>query len=630
MDLDLVVMSPFKIPLLRVALFSLAALPAPAAVSAQAVRIQAFVNESTIGAEEILVYSLEVENASPQDVARPTAPTTDGLALLQQTPSTQVSTSITNGAFSQSVSFQWRYRPIREGQAHIEPASVTVKGKVYTSAKIAVTIVPQSQRPATARRNTRPGLIDPFSPFADPEPPPASIVDKDDIFIRAVPNTRRVVQNEQVNIEYHLYFREGMQLRQSRLADSWDAEGFWREELDVERRPIPQTVVENGIRYNTIVLKRVAVFPTRSGTLEIDPLKIEAEAFVPQRSSNPFDQFFSFNPRYEPVEVTSPSVSIEVDALPADAPASFGGAVGIYHIEASVDRTEVEVGEPIQVQIRISGSGNIATLDPPAFTPPGVFEQYDPQIQTSINRTGNRISGTKVLTYVLIPRSNGTFQIPQLEMAYFNTDRRQFAQMRPEPTTVRVTGTASGPVAALAASSGLPVDDIAGLLTEASNWSAVTRRPIHRQPLVYAALLLPLLVLFGAYVYAARERQLAGDERLLRNRRAHPLAKKHLQGALILLSRRDARGFYQEVERALRSFIGNRLNVAEAGLTYVQLDHALHERGISDGLRRQWLELLQECDRVRFAPIPPDEAAMNTACDRASHLIVQTDAEVRG
>ena len=42
----------------------------------------------------------------------------------------------------------------------------------------------------------------------------------------------------------------------------------------------------------------------------------------------------------------------------------------------------MEVGEPIQVTLTIAGTGNVATLDPPTFEPPGVFERYDPQIST--------------------------------------------------------------------------------------------------------------------------------------------------------------------------------------------------------------------------------------------------------
>ena len=99
---------------------------------------------------------------------------------------------------------------------------------------------------------------------------------------------------------------------------------------------------------------------------------------------------------------------------------------------------------------------------------------------------------------------------------------------------------------------------------------------------------------------------------------------------MTLLSRQDSRGFYQEVERAVRSFVGNRLDVAETGLTYQQLDEALERNGATPALRKHVLDLIQECDRVRFAPVPPDQSAMNTACDRASHIIVQLDTELKG
>ena len=41
-----------------------------------------------------------------------------------------------------------------------------------------------------------------------------------DLFIRALPSKRRAYQGEQIIIEYQLFFRDGVQLRQSRLADA--------------------------------------------------------------------------------------------------------------------------------------------------------------------------------------------------------------------------------------------------------------------------------------------------------------------------------------------------------------------------------------------------------------------------
>src|SRR5690606_15356424 len=102
-----------------------------------------------------------------------------------------------------------------------------------------------------------------------------------------------------------------------------EAQGFWREELDVDSRPIPRSVIENGLRYNMITLKRVAVFPTRSGILSIEPLRIQTEAYVPNDRGNPFERFFSMRSQYEPVDLASPAVTIDVQPLPGGAPAGF-------------------------------------------------------------------------------------------------------------------------------------------------------------------------------------------------------------------------------------------------------------------------------------------------------------------
>ena len=416
-------------------LFSLA-LP----VGAQDVQVLSSVDETTIGTEENLVYRIEVRGATLSQVRTPSAPETEGLALLQRFPSTSQQTSIINGRIEQSIGFSWTFRPLREGTAQIKATTVTVGDRAYPTDLIRVTVVPQAQRPqrrATSRRN-------PFAPrSAEPEPPPE--VDDRDLFIRAIPSARDVYQNQQVTVAYQLFFREGIQLRQSRLTDSWDAEGFWREELDVEPRPLPRVVVEDGLRYNMITLKRVAVFPTRSGDLKIDPLRIESEVYVPVRSNDPFDRFFSSRNRYQTVEIASPTVRVTALPLPEDAPPTFNGAVGTFDLSVGVDRQDVEVGGSIQVVVEIEGTGNLATLSTPSFSPPGAFDVYDPQTDTQIRRTGSRVRGTKTFTYVLIPRANGTFELPPIAFTYLNTNTGAYETRRSLPIPVRVSGTA-GPL----------------------------------------------------------------------------------------------------------------------------------------------------------------------------------------
>jgi hypothetical protein len=592
------------------------------AAGAQDVSVRGSVSEATVGTEETVTFTLEVEGVTFSDVEMPEPPETEGLVLVTPIPSTQRNMTFINGQLRQSVGFSWSFRPVREGGARIGAARVTAKGKAYETRPISVQVVAQGQRPQRRPRSAFPSLAPP--PDARQPDGEAPAVDERDLFIKVVTSKRQALQNEQVTLEYLLYFRDGIQLRHSRLAGSWDAEGFWREEFDVETRPIPRAVVENGLRYNVITLKRVAVFPARAGTLRIDPLQIETEAYVPYRSGDPFDQFFSLRNRFDTIELASPAVSVEASPLPAGAPAGYGGAVGSYRMTARVSRSTVEVGEPVEVEVTITGAGNLATLPAPPLPAPGVFEAYDPQVNATITRTGALIQGTKTFTYVLVPRSNGTFALPDMAFAFFDPARRQYETLRAPLATIRVTGTATTPATATETASGLPVDDIAGLLP-AGRWMAPAGTPLHRQTWPYAALAAPLVLLAALYAYRRHATRLATDTRYARNRVAHPLARKHLKQAEALLRQGHHRAFFEELERAVLGFIGNRFNVAEQGLTRPQLDARLATLDVAAETRQELRALLEACDLARFSPVVPERAEMEHARDRAARLIVALD-----
>ena len=595
---------------------------------AQDLSVQASVDRNVVSQNDQVIYTIEVEGASLSEMETPEPPATEGLALLQTTPTTRRNISFYNGQMQQSVSFEWRFRPLKKGTARIEAAHLRVKGETYQTADIQLKVVSSSQvrgggQPAG---NPSQALSGRSSGAAGSSDEDEREVPEKDLFIRATPSSRQTYRNEQATITYHLYFREGVQVRQSRLADSWDAEGFWREELEVDPRPVPRHLVENGLRYRQIVLKRAAVFPARAGSLRVDPLRIETEAYTARRSQgNLFQRFFSMGDKFSTIERASPPVTLNVKPLPSGAPASFSGAVGSFHLEAQARPDEVEVGEAVKVDVRLSGTGNIATLESPALTSPDIFDTYDPEIETNINRQGARIRGTRTFTYVLVPRSSGTFEIPPIRFSYFDPEAERYKTLTADVGPLRVTGTAAPPPASASTHSGLPVDDIAGPMTEARNWHRIGRTPLHRSPWTYAALAMPLLLVAGLYSYQRRADRLATDVAYARRRRAHPAARRHLEKARQLMESDEQRAFYAELQRAVMGFIGNRLNLAERGLTRRDLDEHLQAAGVPGRTRTALDRLLASSDRARFAPGRSDRTAMEAALHRAEKLIAGLD-----
>ncbi|NNE36509.1 MAG: protein BatD [Rhodothermales bacterium] len=381
---------------------------------------------------------------------------------------------------------------------------------------------------------------------------------------------------------------------------------------------MPKTVVENGVRYNVITLKRVAVFPTRTGELRVDALKIESEA---TSGSSIRDPFFSMRSRYQPVELSSRPVRIVGKAFPENAPPSFSGAVGSFRLSASLDRSTMEVGESVQLAIVVSGSGNIATLEGPNVDTPGIFEVYDPQVATDVSRTGSSVRGTKTFTYILVPRSNGTFEIPPIEFSFLNPRSGRYETLRSKTFSVTVTGEAATTNITAATSAGLPVDDIAPITLTVSDWVRTDSDSIHQSFLVYLFVILPLGLVAGVFVYNRINDKLTNDVTYARNRRAHPIARKHLKRAAELLEQGDAKGYYEELDRAVLGFVGDRLDIGERALTRSELNQTLAKAGIQADARAEVNALLDECDQVRFAPVPPNASAMQTAMDRSSVLI---------
>jgi len=151
--------------------------------------------------------------------------------------------------------------------------------------------------------------------------------------------------------------------------------GFWSVEIPVDNEGTVSEVID-GERYRVGVVKHVALFPNRSGALEIPPLEVEAVVQVPRRrSSDPFDAFFR-DPfgRSEKYVLRSDPIPVHVDPLPPGAPDGFRGAVGTYRMNVSVDRTEAAVGDPVTLRVSIEGAGNVELLDAPDSAIDGGFE----------------------------------------------------------------------------------------------------------------------------------------------------------------------------------------------------------------------------------------------------------------
>jgi len=540
-----------------------------------------------------VVFSVRVEGPSATVVQPPDPPSVTNLRLQRRTPSTQRGLSSGGGPSEHHVTFTWRYRALQTGVARIQPVEVTVLGDTYTTEEIQVQVVSEASRSAD-----RSGASS--SAGRDKN----SALDPQDLFIRATPTVDRMYQNEQVVVKYHLLYRPKIRLRHSRLAGAWSAPGFWREELDVPSRPVPQRSRIDGRTYRSIVLKRVALFPTHAGSLRVDPLRIEVEAQGTLQM-----QGDAVRGRFEPVELASGALSLSVRSLPPAAPPSFDGAVGRFSMSTDADRDSVAVSSPVEVAVQVQGIGNLATLSSPGLDVPSEFEVYGPSVQTDIDRGGKQIGGTKTFTYTLVPRSSGRYSLSPIRFSYFDPDAEQYRTVRNALPTLRVTGEAAPRVVGRTGD-GLPVGDVAGLVAaEQAQWVRADRSPLHRWPWAYVALLLPVLAAGGGAAY----RRWGGASETADT--ADPNASRvptqdHVHTARQHLRNGDETAFYDAVEQALLTLLDERLQADSAGTTRTALEQSLARHDVPKDLRDALFDLLDRCEEARFAPnrASPDPA----------------------
>ena len=596
---------------------AVAILALPAGVLAQSVR--AFLSQNPVPVNGQFVLNVEVSGSQSTD-GGPALPDLSAFADYLGS-GTSTSMQFVNGRMSTSHTIQYRFLATREGTFEIGPVAVRVDGGELRTdpLTIEITAAPAAAAGGRGGGGARAGAGDGIS--------------SDDLFLAATLSEDQVYVNQPVVVEYRIFTRvdvEGVSVvRQPGTA------GFWVEELAAAQRQ--EQVVRNGVQYASQVIRRVALFPTSAGPKRVDPLVIEAQVRVQRRSPfrrDPFgDPFGGFADglfgRRVPVSVASNALDLEVLPAPRGAPASYSGFVGSLAVSAGVDRTEAETNDALTLRLVVSGTGNIRTRPEPTLNLPPAFEVYPPEMSEEVEPAADGVRGRRVYEYVIVPREPGRMTIPPVELAYLDPGRGAYAVASSDAIDLTVAGD-PGPAPALPggrARTGVDLqrEDIRFIRIAAPTFRA-RGGSLFRSAGFWTVAVLPLVALAGAVAVRRHRDRLAGDVAWARSRRASKVARRRLARAESLCSPDRHREFHAEVGRAMQGFLGDKLNVAEAGLIRDEMRAALAARGVETSLVDAYLDCLERCDRERFAPTEPDPAAMQAMLAEAGRAMTDLDA----
>ncbi len=406
-------------------------------------------------------------------------------------------------------------------------------------------------------------------------------------------------------------------------------EGFWVEDLGQVAQPEVEQRERNGQQYATAVIRRVALVPTGAGERTIEALGIEALVRTNRRrdARDPLSTLSSFfGTRSVPVSVLSNPVTIEVEPLPAGRPEPFSGVVGSLAITAAIDRDSVDANQAVTLTVRVSGRGNVRVIPEPVLDFPRDFEVFPPEVTEAIQPSGNGLSGSKTFEYVLIPRAPGDRTIPSVSMGYFDTGADSYRTV----STGEIALTVTGEVSEVPPRFGVTQlrEDIRFIRLGDGALRSVDRF-LFQGTAFWMLFLLPMTAVLGALGLRRHWDRLEGDVAYARGRRAGRVAKKRLAEAQRLAQGGDSRAFFAEVAKALRGFVADKLNVPEAGMQIGEMASNLQVRGVSSETAAAFVEVLEKCDRQRFAPVGADAEKREQFVERAAAVMTDLHGEVR-
>lgn len=522
-------------------------------------------------------------------------------------PSQSISSSWINGKRSFSKSFTFILRPLKEGKITIGSATVEIGGQTYTTESKVIT--------ATA------AVKNPNAPKSVEE-----VADENIVLVAQVSNNNPYL-NQAITIIYKLYVGPEVLVSNFRPVENPKYNNFWSQDIPVTKFN-SKAETYNGKPFQSVILKRVVLYPQKEGVLEIEPLALDLFVDVP---TNRVDFFGRKIYTQATKRVTAGNRDITVKPLPEEGkPADFGGAVGDFTFELSTSKTSLKATESLQATLKVQGDGNLGLFKMPELTLPSALEVYEPEFKEDTRVTLSGITGQVSNAYTVVPSYQGRYPVPSVSFSYFNPNSKQYITLKSDEITIDVT---DGPLAQAsnANATNTRVPQVVGGGTQNFNFiktqtilTPISKRQFYNSTLFYALLLLPLLLIPLVWMVKKYRETSQNDIEGNSIKKANRLAKKYLGEAKARLSQEDA--FYVALEKALHNYLKAKLKIKTAEMSKDKIASLLHKKKVAEEPLNQLLSLLGNCEMARYSPF--SLAQMERDYEKASWTLNALDKQL--
>lgn len=552
------------------------------------VQFVAQVSKNSLGINE----RLRIDFVMNDDGDNFSAPTFEGFKIIGG-PNQSTSYLWVNGRKSFEKTYSYYLSPTKKGTFIIKPASIEINGQVYKTNPIKITV-------GNAVAEER----DPYNPYyqQQQQQQPQAYAGKSGVQLVAEISNSNPYLNEPITVVYKIYVSNRSAVGGWQVTDNPKYNNFWSQNIDVKQIQIHQGKFK-GEDYRYAVLRKTVLYPQKTGKLEIKPLTLDVEVEVP---SNEVDFFGRPIMTISNKKISAGAKIITVKPLPeAGKPEGFTGAVGSFDFKVTPSKTKLKNGESLDLNVVVSGKGNLKLFTLPKPIVPSSLEIYDPVHKENLTTPLTGMSGSISDLYTIIPEYKGNYPIQPLTFSYFDLVTKSYKTITSKEINIEVL---DGPTAAnnnAVSNNDSNKTKVAsnatfGFIKLKTRLSEIKKSDFLGSGLFYGLLLLPFLLI--PIIMAIRKKKEAIDGDVVANKikLSNKLAKKYLSEAKKQIANKEP--FYIALEKAMHNFLKAKLHIETSEMSKDKITEILLSRNASPEDVSSFIALTENCELARYAP----------------------------
>jgi len=466
-------------------------------------------------------------------------------------PFTSSNIQIVNGRRSESKSFTYRLRASKPGKYTIPPAAIATNTLKRKSNSLEINVLKATKENSMQGNN---------------------------LYLEMELNDSTIYVGQQLLIDHDIYFGN-IQVKGSALVGDFPRDRFLVNQVLNGSKIRATQMKYKGKMQNKAKLSRLALYPLRSGPMEIPDINFDVDVQNPNAPRR--RGFFSFN-SYDSKVLSTPEFTIDVLPLPLNQPPHFTGCVGSLKATANIDSRSLVAGEESFVSLTLVGDGLADQVDAPSWEQDG-FQIFDPKLvnENKQIREG-KIVFTKTFQYLVIPDEPGRKSL-NIPVSYFDAEREAYNTINASLSNVLITDSGKN----LTDATSKTITDFSQSKT--TSW--------YKKLWIWGLL---ALVLGGiAFYFASRKKDT--KEVVSIEEASRIIAQRKLASAKSLLDEKKTGKYWETLENALRIYLEEKLNIGTSDYSIGHISDTWNGKKYAADKLQVWKEMVDKINLARYA-----------------------------